>query len=122
MRSMAAAALVAAAALGPFPASAQKPRCALTEAMVEGPWQSVRGGSFQEFALEREDGRRVFNSWLHQRPEYSGGEWTLENCRLTIRVESANASFEYASVRVSGSRLYLREQGDKAEAVYKRIK
>ena len=29
---------------------------------------------------------------------------------------------DYASVRVSGSRLYLREEGGKAEAVYKRIK
>jgi hypothetical protein len=103
-------------------AAAQKPRCTVTEAMVAGPWQSVKGGSFEEFALEREDGRRVFNSWLHQRPEYSGGEWTLKDCRLTIRVEGAGASFEYASVRVAGNRLYLREAGEKAEAVYKRIR
>jgi hypothetical protein len=103
-------------------AMAQKPGCAVTEKMVEGAWQSVKGGSFEEFTLEREDGRRVFNSWLHSRPEYSGGEWTLENCRLTIRVESAGASFEYASVRVAGNRLYLREAGEKVEAVYKRIK
>jgi hypothetical protein len=99
-----------------------KPKCAVTEKMVEGPWQSVKGGSFEEFALEREDGKRVFNSWLHQRPEYSGGEWVLEDCRLSIRIPSANTSFEYASVRVAGSRLYLREEGERAEAVYKRIK
>ena len=106
----------------PLGVPAQKPKCAVTEARVEGAWQSVKGGSFEEFALEREDGKRVFNSWLHHRPEYSGGEWALVDCRLTIRIESANASFEYASVRVSGNRLYLREQGEKAEAVYKRIK
>jgi hypothetical protein len=114
---------LAAALLGAcLSAAAQKPRCSVAEAMVTGPWASVKGGSFEEFALEREGGKRVFNSWLHQRPEYSGGEWTLKDCRLTIRVESANASFEYASVRVSGSRLYLREEGERTEAVYKRIK
>ena len=46
----------------------------------------------------------------------------LSDCKLTIRVESAKASFEYASVRVRGSRLYLREKGEKSEALYKRIK
>ena len=104
------------------PAPKPQPRCAVTEDMVVGPWQHVKGGFFQEMELAREDGRRVFNSWLHQRPEYSGGEWTLADCRLTIRIESAKASFEFASVRVSGNRLYLREEGAKAEAVYKRIK
>ena len=103
-------------------AAAQKPRCAVTEKMVEGPWVSAKGGDFEEFALEREDGKRVFNSWLHQRPEYFGGEWTLKDCRLTIRIDSASTGFEYSSVRVSGNRLYLREDGDRAEAVYKRIK
>ena len=57
-----------------------------------------------------------------QGPEFSGGEWTLRDCRLTIRIESAGIAFDFASVRVSGSRLYLREEGAKAEAVYKRIK
>ena len=103
-------------------AAGAAPKCAVTERMIEGPWQIVKGGSFEEFALGREDGKRVFNSWLHQRPEYSGGEWTLKDCRLSIRVEGAGASFDFVSVRVSGNRLYLREEGDGAEAVYKRIK
>ena len=102
--------------------AAPKPKCAATEETVAGPWQSVKGGFFEEFALEREDGKRVFKSWLHQRPEYSGGEWTLEDCRLTIQVESAGTRFDFPSVRVSGSRLYLRAEGERAEAVYKRIK
>ena len=98
-------------------------KCAVTEDMVAGAWQSVKGGSFfQEMELAREDGKHVFNSWLHQRPEFSGGEWTLRDCKLTIRIESSKTSFEYASVRVRGNRLYLREEGGKAEAVYKRIK
>ena len=101
---------------------AAPPACAVTEDMIAGPWRSVKGGFFQEMAFERADGKREFNSWLHQRPEYSGGEWTLEGCRLAIRIESANTSFEYTGVRVSGSRLYLRRQGEKSEEVYKRIK
>lgn len=116
------AVLVVSFAFGPALAAAPKAKCSVTEEMLVGPWQSVKGGFFEEFALEREDGKRVFNSWLHQRPEYTGGEWTLKHCRLSIRIESANTSFEYASVRVSGSRLYLREEGRRAEAVYKRIK
>ena len=113
-----AASLAAAAAVQAVPPA----RCAVTEDMIVGPWQGVKGTFFQEMALEREGGKRVFNSWLHQRPEYSGGEWTLEDCRLGIRIDSANASFDYAGVRVSGSRLYLRRQGEKSEEVYKRIK
>ena len=100
-----------------------KAKCAVTEDMVAGAWESVKGASFfQEMELAREDGKRVFSSWLHQRPEFSGGEWTLRDCKLTIRIESSKTSFEYASVRVRGNRLYLREEGEKAEAVYKRIK
>jgi hypothetical protein len=116
------AGLAAALACVSLCAAAQKPKCAVTESMVTGPWQSVKGGFFEEFALEHEDGKRVFNSWLHSRPEYSGGEWTLKDCRLSIRVEGAGASFDFAGVRVSGNRLYLREEGEKVEAVYKRIK
>jgi hypothetical protein len=99
-----------------------KAKCAVTEDMVAGPWRSVKGGFFQEMELARADGKRVFNSWLHERPEYSAGEWTLRDCKLAIRVEYANASFDYVSVRVRGDRLYLRKEGEKAEAVYKRIK
>ena len=116
------AGLAAALACLSLCAAAQKPKCAVTEKMVEGPWVSVKGGDFQEFALEREDGKRAFSSWLHHRPEYSGGEWTLANCRLSIRVGAAGASFDYSSVRVSGSRLYLRKEGEKSEDVYKRAK
>ena len=90
--------------------------------MIAGPWASVKGGFFEEFELALEDGNRVFNSWLHQRPEYLGGEWRLDNCRLQITYLPANVSFHFASVRVANNRLYLREAAGKPEAVYKRIK
>jgi len=103
-------------------AAAKDARCAVTEEMIAGPWTSVKGAFFQDMELAREGGKRVFNSWLHERPEYLGGEWQLENCRLRITYAPANVSFDFASVRVSKNRLYLREEGGKAEAVYKRIK
>jgi len=83
---------------------------------------NVSGPSFfEEMAFEYGDGKRSFSSWLHHRPEFSG-EWKLEDCKLHIRVESSNYTFDFASVRVRASRLYLREEGKKSEAVYKRIK
>ena len=103
-------------------AAAPKPNCAVTEAMVAGAWKSVSGPSFfQEMELERADGKRPFSSWLHQRPEFSG-EWKLEDCKLHIRVEASATRFDFVSVRVRGDRLYLKEEGAKSEAVYKRIK
>jgi hypothetical protein len=117
-RALPLAALLMAACLA---CGAREQKCAATEATIVGSWEGVKG-SFEEMAFEREDGKRIFNSWLHQRPEYIGGEWTLDKCWLAIRIESAGASFDYAWVRRSGSRLYLRKQGEGAEEVYKRIK
>lgn len=103
-------------------AVASKPKCAVTEDMVAGAWTSVSGPSFfQEMAFEYEGGKRTFSSWLHHRPEFSG-EWKFDDCKLHIRVESSGTTFDFASVRVRGNRLYLREKGKKSEAVYKRVK
>jgi hypothetical protein len=117
-RAVFAACLLACASV----AVASKPKCAVTESMIAGAWTSVSGPSFfEEMAFEYEGGKRVFNSWLHHRPELSG-EWRFDDCKLHIRVESSTTTFDFASVRVRGNRLYLREEGKKSEAVYKRIK
>ena len=102
--------------------AAPKPKCSVTEAQITGAWVNVSGPSFfEEMAFEHEGGKRVFNSWLHHRPEIFGADWKLDDCRLQVRHENG-MTFDFASVRVRGDRLYLREDGDKAEAVYKRIK
>ena len=102
--------------------AAPKAKCNLTEAQLAGAWVSVSGPSFfEEVAFEYEGGKRVFNSWLHHRPEIFGADWKLDDCRLQIRHENG-MTFDFASVRVRGDRLYLREEGKKADAVYKRIK
>ncbi len=97
--------------------------CPVSEKMLVGSWESESAGFFEEMAFEYAGSKREFNSWLHQRPEIMGGSWKIEKCTLYIRhptEEKMNFAFPY--VRMRGDRLYLREDGDQSDAVYKRIK
>ena len=98
--------------------------CPLTEAKLRGAWERVSdAGFFEEMAFDYADGERTFDSWLHHRPEIAGGAWRLENCVLFIRHPTEDKlNFAFTVVRVQGDRIYLREEGDKSDAVYKRIK
>ena len=99
-----------------------KEKCGVSEAMLVGAWSSVSGTFFQEMAFEKDGTKGVFNSWLHQRPEISGGSWRVEDCVLHIaHPHDSQMKFQYKLVRIRGNRLYLREAADGAQAVYKRI-
>jgi len=117
-RGWLAIALLAASGL----AAAQKSKCAVTEKMLLGAWSNVSGGFFQEMAFEKDGTRGVFNSWLHQRPEISGGSWSVEDCVVHIaHRDPSQMKLEYKLVRIKGDRLYLRDAGRGAQAVYKRV-
>ncbi|HJW54205.1 MAG TPA: lysozyme inhibitor LprI family protein [Burkholderiaceae bacterium] len=98
-------------------------RCPITEQKLLGPWERVAGdGPFEEMDFSTDGDAREFNSWLHHRLEFAGGTWKLENCVLHIR-HATQEQLHYALtvVRVKGNRLYLREEWNTADAVYKRI-
>ena len=103
--------------------AAGAPTCPLSEKELIGAWENVSAGFFQEMAFEYSGQDREFNSWLHQRPEISGGTWTFEDCTIQIRHPGQDRMrFSFRVVRARGDRIYLREAGDKKVAVYKRIK
>jgi hypothetical protein len=89
---------------------------------LQGNWACVSGPcSDPEIQFALEDGRRVYNSWLHARPSASGGSWTLKGRKLTTEC-CAGIREEWEVLRADGTRLHLREAGSKHTAVFKRIK
>ena len=59
--------------------------CPITERELLGQWiRRSNSGFHQEMAFEIGAGSRRFDSWLHGRPEFSGGSWALENCAIHI--------------------------------------
>ncbi len=97
--------------------------CPISEKTLNGAWENVSGGFFEEMAFEYSGSEREFNSWLHQRPEISGGTWEIDNCTIFIRHPKVKTmSFAFRVVQFHGDRIYLRERGDKNNAVYRRIK
>ncbi len=96
--------------------------CPVTERELLGSWgASGNAGFFEEFMLEANDGERVFNSWLHQRPELSGAAWKLENCRLIVMPR--RGEFDRFTFRVLGlkkGRLRLYDESTRIESTYRR--
>lgn len=91
-------------------------------ARLQGNWACVSGPcSDPEIQFTVEDGRRVYNSWLHARPSASGGSWTLEGRKLSTAC-CAGIREEWVVIRADGSRLHLREAGGKHTAIFRRIK
>lgn len=99
-------------------------RCPVTEEQLLGPWEQLTsGGPFEEMNFSYDGATREFNSWLHHRPEFAGASWRLENCVIHVQHStSSELQFELKVVRLKGNRLYLREDGTSADAVYRRIK
>lgn len=88
-----------------------------------GNWACVSGPCGDpeiQFALE--DGRRVYNSWLHQRPSASGGSWKLDGRKLSIECCARPSPDEWVVMRVSVQHLHLRPAGGKESAVFRRLK
>lgn len=97
--------------------------CAVTEKSLTGSWEQLsRAGAFEQMEFAVEDGRRVFHSWLHERPEISTGQWRLKGCTLEVRAPSDPAlSYTFTVISSDGKRLILREAGEAGVARYRRI-
>jgi len=78
--------------------AAQAPACDVAEAALIGDWQrSGDAGTFEQFSLVTQDGERRFDSWLHERPEVSGGSWTYQadDCRLALNGADSNLAWHF---------------------------
>lgn len=106
-----------------FPLLAFAQACSVTEARLAGAWErSGRAGTFEQMEFAREDGAQVFNSWLHERPEFLDGRWSLAGCRLHIATTASSAPAFAYTLRMKGRhQLELRARGE-GVARYRRMK
>lgn len=97
--------------------------CRVLEQSVTGAWALVsRAGAFEQMELSVDNGQRVFNSWLHERPEITAGQWSLKACTLEVRAPSEPAlTTSFTVISADGQRLVLREAGEPRVARYRRI-
>lgn len=101
-------------------ASGQAATCRVTEAQLLGDWKGF--GQFQEMSFEKVDGKNRFNSWLHQRPEYTGWRWTLDKCRLKIEGTTGPGSrFDFFISRADPQRLVMVDMHGGQPQTYNRI-
>ena len=94
--------------------------CPVAESALLGNWERVHDGFFEEFALERSGADRIFNSWLHHRPEVVG-RWTLRDCTLSI-VGPAGLDFSFKVVGLRNGILLLTQTDDGAKSSYKKLR
>jgi hypothetical protein len=91
------------------------------EGRLLGGWVHVGGETeFEQISFDVEDGRQVFRSWLHERPELVG-QWTREGDAVTIH-GSDGTKTELGILSVSESTLEVRFAGAKEKSVFRRPK
>jgi len=94
--------------------------CNVREQTLVGAWEGIgKWAFFEQMSFEREGTNRHFDSWLHERPEISRGQWELQNCKLTIREPSGlTQSFTVSAIR---GRLSLSSGDGKTTSSYRKI-
>lgn len=107
-----------------IPLAASAEQCPVTDKLLVGAWErKSKSGFFEEMSFEIEGKQKIFNSWLHQRPEISGGTWKLANCTIFIvHPTEKNLSVEFVVLKASKNRIHVREVGEKDTSVYQLIK
>ena len=102
------------AAATPVAADAAQRTCRFTQRDFIANWaERVAPGESaedtQELQFDLDNGRRIFRSWLHQRPEMTG-TWSFSNCRVTARGPD-NMTMTYRFVGSDRNRLIDLESG-----------
>ena len=107
-----------------IPLAASAEQCPVTDKSLVGDWErQSKSGFFEEMSFEIEGKQKIFNSWLHQRPEISGGTWKLKNCTIfIIHPTEKNLSVEFAVLKASKNRIHVRDVSEKDISVYQLIK
>ncbi len=105
-----------------FPLLAYSRSCPITEASLAGSWERRgRTGYFEQMELTIEGNSKVFDSWLHERPDMLDARWALVGCTLKIfAARSTTPAFVY-KLRMNGKNgLELKAIGE-APARYRRV-
>ncbi len=87
--------------------------CNVGENDLKGVWLATNSyAAFEQMEFGIEDGKKVFNSWLHERPEIMDGNWSLKNCNLHV-AHTTNPDMTYNFVaRLNHGKLELKEKGE----------
>lgn len=95
--------------------------CDLSGQQLTGAWRLAgHSGFFEEMEFAQRPDARVFNSWLHQRPDMVDVAWSLQHCELTVQPRDGSDALRFDAALVDG-RLALRERGGAEWARYKRV-
>lgn len=105
----------------PAHASGSRNTCRFTQRDFVSNWAErtapgEESNDTQELQFDIDSGRRIFRSWLHQRPEMTG-TWSFSNCRVTAR-GPGNMTMTYRFVGSNSNRLIDLESG----VTYKRLR
>jgi hypothetical protein len=89
------------------------------ESLLHGGWVYVSGETdFEQISFDVEDGRQVFRSWLHERPEMVA-QWTRDGDALTIYAPDGTTR-EIRIAAVNETTLELRFADAAEKAVFRR--
>ena len=104
-------------------AACASPACTVSETRLLGDWETVDArGAFEEFQLALEDGKLLFRSWLHQRPDIPDSPWTFDatTCRLRIEPTTDYPVLDFRLSIDDKGRLLMQEDDDKSPSIYRR--
>jgi hypothetical protein len=65
---------------------------------------------------------RQFDSWLHHRPEFSGGSWVLKDCTIYIKHPSeTQLGVAFTVTGFRDGQLHVTEGGERGASIYKKV-
>lgn len=91
--------------------------CESQRERLAGSWERIGGDGFFEAFSTGPDGE--LDSWLHQRPEISGGTWKLVGCNF-VATSQSGLSVNWIIIDVTKSELRALEVGIPGLARYRR--
>lgn len=97
--------------------------CTIPEKAILGDWQAVtKFAPFEVMSFEKDSDGKSFNSWRHERPDYTSGKWEYSSCVVRIRHASdEKLNLELLVITASKGSIELRDQKQSTVFRYKRI-
>ena len=90
--------------------------------LLLGDWTCDSGACpDEEISFSLEEGKFVYNSWLHSRPSVTGGSWKKEGKILTVNSETG-ISDRWLILEVTPEKMRLQDQDTSEIALFSRIK
>lgn len=89
------------------------------EKLLAGNWECVAACPEESLSFQIQGDRRPFASYLRDRPAIVGGNWQLEEGRITIR-KADSVLHAWEIVTLSRVRLELKGEGDQSNPVFRR--